>query len=56
MFSDLKIIDFLDNLNSSAPTPGGGAVAALNGAEAAGLFSMVANVTNNKQLKCQSSH
>lgn len=51
MFSDLKIIDFLDNLNSSAPTPGGGAVAALNGAEAAGLFSMVANVTNNKQLK-----
>lgn len=51
MFQNLKIVDFLDELNSSAPTPGGGAVAALNGAEAAGLFSMVANVTNNKQLK-----
>ena len=51
MFQSLKIVDFLDELNSSAPTPGGGAVAALNGAEAAGLFSMVANVTNHKQLK-----
>ena len=51
MFQSLKIVDFLDELNSSAPTPGGGAVAALNGAEAAGLFAMVANVTNNKQLK-----
>ena len=51
MFSNLKIVDFLDELSSSAPTPGGGAVAALNGAEAAALFSMVANVTNNKQLK-----
>jgi len=51
MFQSLRIVDFLDELNSSAPTPGGGAVAALNGAEAAGLFSMVANVTNNKQLK-----
>ncbi len=51
MFKDNVIVDFLDKLNSSTPTPGGGAVAALNGAEAAGLVCMVGNVTVNKQLK-----
>lgn len=42
---------FLDTLASSAPTPGGGSVAALNGAMAAGLISMVCAVTlaRNKQ-------
>lgn len=50
MFKDLKIVDFIDQLNSSAPTPGGGGVAALNGAEACGLTMMVCNVTVNKQL------
>ncbi len=51
MFKDNVIVEFLDKLNSSAPTPGGGAVSALNGAEAAALVCMVGNVTVNKQLK-----
>lgn len=36
---------FLDTLASPAPTPGGGSVAALNGALAAGLISMVCAIT-----------
>lgn len=48
MLRDLAIPDFLDKLNSSEPTPGGGGCAALNGAIAAGLIQMVCNVTTNK--------
>ena len=51
MLRDLAIPDFLDKLNSSEPTPGGGGCAALNGAIAAGLIQMVCNVTTNKMLK-----
>ena len=40
-----QILTFLDDLASSAPTPGGGAAAALVGAMAAGLVSMVGNLT-----------
>ena len=36
---------FLDALASDAPTPGGGAVAALAGASGAALISMVCNLT-----------
>lgn len=40
---------FLDALASSAPTPGGGSVAALGGAMAAGLVSMVCALTVGKK-------
>lgn len=40
---------FLDALASSAPTPGGGSVAALSGAMAAGLVSMVCALTVGKK-------
>ncbi len=39
---------FLDTLASNAPTPGGGSVAALSGAMAAGLISMVCALTLGK--------
>lgn len=41
--------DYLDKLASKAPTPGGGSVAALVGALAAALLSMVANFTVGKE-------
>jgi len=40
--------DFLAELASDSPAPGGGSVAALSGALAAGLTSMVANLTVGK--------
>ncbi|WDC84160.1 cyclodeaminase/cyclohydrolase family protein [Caloramator sp. mosi_1] len=40
---------FLEDLASSSPAPGGGAVAALSGALAASLSSMVMNLTVNKK-------
>ena len=40
---------YLDRLASNSPTPGGGSVAALVGALAAGLGSMVANFTVGKE-------
>ncbi len=44
----LSIDDFLDRLASDAPTPGGGAVAALTGALAAALGRMVCALTTGK--------
>jgi methenyltetrahydrofolate cyclohydrolase len=44
----LKIADFLDRLASKEPLPGGGSVAALTGALAAGLGQMVAAYTLGK--------
>jgi formiminotetrahydrofolate cyclodeaminase len=45
---DLSVRDFLGALASRAPTPGGGAAAALAGAVAAALIEMTANLTIGK--------
>ncbi len=42
-------VDFLDDLASSSPTPGGGSAAAYAAAMAAGLVAMVGRVTVNKK-------
>ncbi|MEW6545477.1 MAG: cyclodeaminase/cyclohydrolase family protein [Bacillota bacterium] len=42
---DLAVCEFLERLGSDAPAPGGGAVAALAGAQAAALVAMVARIT-----------
>lgn len=42
---------FLGELSSNKPTPGGGAVAALSGAMAAGLVEMVVNLTKGEAIK-----
>ena len=42
---DLKVNEYLDVLKSDAPAPGGGSVSALAGAQGAGLFMMVADLT-----------
>ncbi len=44
-----KIDNFLEELSSKKPTPGGGAVAALSAAMAAGLIRMVADLTVGKK-------
>ena len=49
MLIDKKINNFLDELASNSPTPGGGSVAALTGALGAGLISMVGNLTIGKK-------
>lgn len=48
-FQEMTIRDFLQALASSSPTPGGGSVAALSGALAAALVSMVASLTSGKK-------
>lgn len=45
----MTLNDFLSELASDSPTPGGGSVAALGGALAAALTSMVANLTIGKK-------
>lgn len=44
-----SLASFLDQLASSAPTPGGGSVGALCGALSAALSSMVANLTMGRE-------
>ena len=46
---DQSIGQFLDELASDAPTPGGGGAAALSGAMGAALVSMVCNLTIGKK-------
>lgn len=46
---DLPLGSFLDRLASAAPAPGGGSAAALTGAMAAALISMVCNLTIGKR-------
>lgn len=45
-----SVQQFLDTLASGAPTPGGGSVAAVTGAMAAGLLTMVCDLTIGKKL------
>ena len=45
---DKSIQQFLDELASKSPTPGGGSAAALLGAQSAALTSMVCNITIGK--------
>ena len=46
---DLSIKEFLEKTASGSPVPGGGSVAALSAAVAAGLAEMVANLTIGKK-------
>jgi len=47
--TDKSVSNFLDELASNAPAPGGGSVAALSGALGAALVSMVCNLTLGKK-------
>jgi len=49
MLAEKPISQFMDELASSAPAPGGGSVAALAGAMGAALVSMVCNLTVGKK-------
>lgn len=49
MLSDLSLRDFVKELGSASPAPGGGSAAALAGALASSLCSMVAALTAGKE-------
>ena len=49
MLAEKKITEFLQDLASDLPAPGGGGAAALTGAMAASLISMVARLTMGKK-------
>ena len=49
MLVDLTIKEFLNKVAGSDPVPGGGSIAALNGAVASALAAMVANLTIGKK-------
>jgi methenyltetrahydrofolate cyclohydrolase len=49
MITQRTVAQFLDDLASAEPTPGGGSAAAVVGATAAALVSMVCNVTLGKK-------
>ena len=51
MIKDQSIEKFLEEVASNAPTPGGGAVAAVTGATAAALVEMVANLSKSEEVK-----
>jgi formiminotetrahydrofolate cyclodeaminase len=53
MLQELTIQEFLEELAARQPTPGGGSVAALSGALAAGLVSMAAEFSGNKDVSGQ---
>ncbi len=46
---EMKISEFIEELSSDSPAPGGGSVAALSGALSAALSSMVCNLTIGKE-------
>jgi formiminotetrahydrofolate cyclodeaminase len=50
MLQELTIEEFLEELAARKPTPGGGSVAAVSGALAAGLVSMAAEFSRNKDF------
>lgn len=45
----MKLNAYFDELSSDSPAPGGGSAAAVSGAQAAALVSMVANLTHGKK-------
>lgn len=49
MLKNMTIEEFVDELSSKSPAPGGGSVAALSGSLAAALASMVFNLTIGKK-------
>jgi len=49
MLINLKVQDFIKEVASDSPAPGGGSVAALSCSLGAGLISMLANLTINKK-------
>lgn len=49
MLLEKTLYSFLEELGSKSPAPGGGSVAALNGASACALLSMVCNLTLGKK-------
>ena len=49
MLLEKTIYSFLEELSSKSPAPGGGSAAALSGASAAALVSMVCNLTLGKK-------
>ncbi|MHB1007033.1 MAG: cyclodeaminase/cyclohydrolase family protein [Chloroflexota bacterium] len=49
MYSDQQVGEFLVELSSGSPTPGGGSAAALCGATGAALVSMVCNLTIGRE-------
>jgi formiminotetrahydrofolate cyclodeaminase len=53
MLQELTIEEFIEELAARKPTPGGGSVAALSGALAAGLVSMSAEFSGNKEFSEQ---
>ncbi len=50
MLQELTIKEFLEELAARKPTPGGGSVAALSGALSAGLVSMAAEFSPNRDI------
>lgn len=49
MLANLKMTEFIDRVGGDSAVPGGGSVAALSGALAAGLARMVANLTVGRE-------
>ncbi len=49
MLKELSIEEFIREVASSSPAPGGGSVAALAGAQGAGLLSMYCNLSQNRE-------
>ncbi len=49
--TDMKLADFIDELSTNSPAPGGGSVAALASSLGAALSSMVAALTHEKKGK-----
>ncbi len=45
----MKLKDYFDELSTDSPAPGGGSAAAVSGAQAAALVSMVASLTHGKK-------